>query len=120
MNAGIKATFSGNEEDKGLLTPAEWKVFLYHCEGWSKKQIADFVCRSPDTVKTKEEAIRRKSGVHSMTQAVLKAIAKGIVTISALCLMVFVSTASFYVSDIDTPDIRRQTTRLRVRRKDVV
>ncbi|MCU7836507.1 MAG: LuxR C-terminal-related transcriptional regulator [gamma proteobacterium symbiont of Taylorina sp.] len=98
MNTGIKATFTGNEKDWGLYSPAEWNVFLKRCEGYPKKAIADYVCRSPDTVRTQEQSIRKKSGTHSMTQAVLKAVAKGIVTLSTLCIVMMNVIVGFYES----------------------
>ena len=115
MITGIKATFTGTEKDWGLYSPAEWKVFLKHCEGYTKKAIADYVCRSPDTVRTQEASIREKSGTHSMVQAVLKAVAKGIVTLTAICLTT-ISLSITFIDNDDFNDIRRSPRTVRVNR----
>ena len=106
MNIQIKAEFTGTENDRKLLSKAEWRVFLMHCEGWTKKQIADFICRSPDTVRTQEQSIREKTGSTSVTQAILKAVAKGIVTITTLCLML-VCTAQYFINGDQAQEQRR-------------
>lgn len=98
---GLKATFTGTKEDEKLYSPAEWKVFLKYCEGYSKKMIADYVCRSPETIRTQEVSIRKKSGTHTMVHAMAKAVAKGMVTITTLCLLI---TA---ISDGNIDDFKR-------------
>ena len=116
MDIGIKATFTGTEEDRKLFTPKEWPVYLRHAEGWIKKEIADYVCRSPETIKTYESSIMRKTGTHSMTQAVLKGIAKGIVTITSLCFMLAVNMGGYYVKETNTQDTRRAPRTVRTSR----
>ena len=117
MNTGIKATFTGSEKDWGLYSPAEWRVFLKHCEGYTKKAIADYVCRSEGTIRTQEARIREKSGTHSMVQAVLKAVAKGVVTLTALCLAI-ISIAITFIDSDDFNDIRRSPRTVRVNRSN--
>ena len=106
MDIQIKAEFTGTENDRKLLSNAEWRVFLMHCEGWTKKQIADYICRSPDTVRTQEQAIREKTASKSITQAILKAVAKGIVTITTLCLML-ICAAQYYTDTEQNQEQRR-------------
>lgn len=107
MDIGIKATFTGTEEQRNLFTAKEWSVYLRHAEGWIKKEIADYICRSPETIKTHEASIMRKTGTHSMIGAVLKGIAKGVITITSLCFMLAINIGGYYVKDNSTQDTRR-------------
>ena len=115
METNIKAQFTGSEEDKKILTPKEWIVFKKHCEGWTKKMIVDYVCRSEDTVKSQESSIRRKFKTHSMAHAMVKAIAKGIITLTALCLAI-ISIAITFIDNDDFNDIRRSPRTVRTQR----
>lgn len=113
INSPWKAAFIGTQEQKKILTQTEWKIFLLHLEGWSKKQIADYVFSSEETVRTHESNIRKKLGVHSMSNAMLKALSKKIVEVTALGLMILTSSLTLMMMDLDktdaqpNPDTRR-------------
>ena len=74
-------------DSQGLFTPREGRVLELLCEGRLKKQMADDLCRSAKTLEKQIDGIHKKLGTHHPAATVATAVARGLVTISTLCMV---------------------------------
>lgn len=64
---------------KSQLSIREEQVLVLVCEGWSRYEIADMMCKSHHTVANHLKAIRLKTGCSKVAQLVMWAVVNGVV-----------------------------------------
>ena len=70
-----------------IFTVKERGVLALLCQGLLKKQMADVLCRSAKTIEKHIDQIHKKLDTHHPAATVATAVARGLVTISKLCLV---------------------------------
>ena len=71
----------------GLFTPREGRVLELLCEGRLKKQMAGDLHRSAKTLEKHIDQIHKKLDTHHPAATVATAVARGLVSISTLCVV---------------------------------
>lgn len=66
------------------LTESEKTIALHVCQGFSNKEIADLIGRSPATVRTHIEHIYNKCDVDSRVELVVECLKSGVFTLEQL------------------------------------
>ena len=87
-----KGRIAAEMRSTGPLTHREGEVLKEICEGRGQKEVARRLGISPKTVSIHVDHILEKLGVHSMLQAVLAAIADGMVTVHRVANIMIIFT----------------------------